>query len=258
MQIDGKRVLELAVKAGEVLLRNGAEIFRVQETMMKISGAFGVPSIHVYVVSNGIFASLDECGETHSTEIRHIPLSPVHLGRVSAVNQLSREIVQGRHTLDSAFTRLNEIDAIPFAPGGIKILASGVGSACFCYLLGGYVDDSLISFLSGTLLYCFILLAGKKQLSKIITHILGSALVTFCGLLCFQIGLGSQMDKIIIGSIIPLVPGVSLTTSIRDFFNSDYLSGTIRLIDAVLIASCIAIGVGFALRLAQWTMGVRL
>lgn len=40
------------------------------------------------------------------------------------------------------------------------------------------------------------------------------------------------------------MPGVALTTSIRDFLNGDYLSGTIRMIDAFLIGGCIAIGVG--------------
>ena len=53
-----------------------------------------------------------------------------------------------------------------------------------------------------------------------------------------------DMDKIIIGGLIILVPGMPFTTSIRDFFNGDYLSGTIRLIDALLVAVCMAIGVG--------------
>ena len=59
------------------------------------------------------------------------------------------------------------------------------------------------------------------------------------------------MSHIIIGSIIPLVPGVPLTNSIRDFFNGDYISGTIRLIDTLLIAACIAIGVGGMLMIAN-------
>ena len=35
-----QKVLELAVNAGEILLHNGAEIFRVQETMIRIAEAF--------------------------------------------------------------------------------------------------------------------------------------------------------------------------------------------------------------------------
>ena len=56
-----------------------------------------------------------------------------------------------------------------------------------------------------------------------------------------------DFNHIVIGSIIPLVPGVSLTTSVREFFNGDYVSGTIHLVDALLTAICIALGVGVAI-----------
>ena len=62
---------------------------------------------------------------------------------------------------------------------------------------------------------------------------------------------GDSMDMIVIGSIVPLLPGVPLTNSIRDYLNGDYLSGTIRMIDAVLVACCIALGVGIVLRVFQ-------
>lgn len=125
------------------------------------------------------------------------------------------------------------------------------GSGCFCFLFGGSPIDCVVAFFSGLMVYLFVLLAGKKQLSKIMSNILASAVAAFCGLFLFQLGIGHNMDRIIIGSIIPLVPGVPLTNSIRDFFNGDYISGTIRLIDTLLIAACIAIGVGCVLKIAS-------
>ena len=98
--------LELAVLAGRILLSNGAEIFRVQETMERIAAAYHMESFHVYAISNGIFACGIENGVAHTAEIRHVPLSSVHLGRVAAVNQISREIAQGQHTVPEAFARL--------------------------------------------------------------------------------------------------------------------------------------------------------
>ena len=251
----GKRILELTVRAGELLLRSGGEIFRVQETMIRIAKAYGAPSLHVFVISNGLFVTLDEGNDIHSTEIRFVPLSPVHLGRVAAVNSLSRAIEAGQYTLDEAFAQLDTISALPYAKPSWTLMAYAIGCGSFCYLLGGNIIDSLTAFLSGILLYLFSHLAGKKNLSKIIQNILGSALVTLCGLLFFHFGMGDHMDKIIIGSIIPLVPGVALTTSIRDFLNSDYLSGSIRLIDALLIAACIALGVGATLKISGFLVG---
>lgn len=90
---------------------------------------------------------------------------------------------------------------------------------------------------------------------KFITNIFGSALVTLVSLITFSIGLPVLYDKIIIGAIMPLVPGIALTTSIRDFFNGDYLSGAIHMIDAVLTAFCIAAGVGTVMTIYNLVVG---
>lgn len=250
--VDSKKILNTTILAGEVLLYNGAEIFRIQETMIRIARAYGASEFHVYTISNGIFASIQEGDKQYCTQVRHIPLSPVHLGRVAAVNHISREIELGKYTLDEAYEQLEKVKEIPYKSQGLQILASGVGSGCFCYLLGGNLYDSVTSFLLGIVVYVFLILSGRGKLSKMMTHILASGLITLCGLTLFEMGMGNHIDKMIIGSIIPLVPGVPLTNAIRDFFNSDYLSGTIRLIDALVVAFCIALGVGGMLKM--WSL----
>ena len=54
------------------------------------------------------------------------------------------------------------------------------------------------------------------------------------------------MSHMISGSIMPLVPGLAFTNGIRDIADGDYISGTVRMIDAVLVACCIALGVGIS------------
>ena len=56
-----------------------------------------------------------------------------------------------------------------------------------------------------------------------------------------------RIDKLIIGSILPLVPGLAFVNSIRDIANSDFISGIVRIVDALLVFVYIAIGVGFVL-----------
>ena len=51
------------------------------------------------------------------------------------------------------------------------------------------------------------------------------------------------------------MPGVALTTGIRDLFSGDYLSGSIRMIDALLTGMCIAIGVGGAIKVFHLLWG---
>ena len=107
----------------------------------------------------------------------------------------------------------------------------------------------------GLLLEPYLYWVGKHNLSKFLTNLSASALVALVGGVLFLLGLGHNMDKVIIGSIIRLVPGMALTTSIRDFFHGDYLSGAIRMLDAVLVGGCIAVGVGVVVRLLSLLTG---
>ncbi|MEG0179025.1 MAG: threonine/serine exporter family protein [Oscillospiraceae bacterium] len=244
---DQKKILDFAVDAGEILLNNGAEIFRVQDTMEMIAQAYNANTFHAYVLTNGIFASVDDEGHTHNGEIRHVPSANVHMGRIVAVNSLSRRIVEGKVPLEAAQKELNEIRNIPYSRNIARIGACAVGSACFSYLFGGTVFDALAAFIAGIFLQFFILFAEKRHINKIILNILAAAIVSVVSFIVLSLGLGNSIDKIIIGAIIPLVPGMAMTTGIRDFANGDYLSGTIRMIDALLIGGSIAIGVGAVL-----------
>lgn len=250
-----REVLTLAVEIGDLLLRNGAEVYRVEDTVMHILKAYDIKNSDVYVLSNGIFASANENTDDACSMIRHVPLGSVHLGRVAALNQLSRELCAKECSLDDAWSRLQECKTIPVPSPAAQIFFCGLGSGCFAYLFGGTVLDGITAFAIGMILQFFLLRIKKHANSKFITNILGSGLVTTLSLLFLTMELPILYDKVIIGAIMPLVPGIALTTSIRDLFNGDYVSGTIHLMDALLTAFCIAIGVGTIITIYQYIPG---
>lgn len=242
-----KEVMELALLAGHVLLENGAEIFRVEETMDRICRHYGVQSGNEFVLSNGIFVTAGNEREKVFAKVQHIPVSGTHLDKVTAVNQLSREIEEGKYTVSQAMDELVRIKNLPGKRKSVQILASGVGSAAFCYLFGGNTVDSLAAFLTGTLLYLFVLYVSSPHLSKIVGNIGGGALVTvICGIM-HLLGIGEHLNYMIIGSIMPLIPGVAFTNAIRDVADGDYISGSVRMLDALLVFLSIAIGVGMGI-----------
>ncbi len=243
-ETDESAVLEAAMEAGHILLENGAEIFRVEETMDRICRHFGVKSDNFFVLSNGIFATGGNGEKGNFAKVLHIPVKGARLDRVVAVNQLSREVEEGRFTIRQVRDRLEEIRNLPGKPEKMQILASGIGSGCFCYLFGGGLLDSAAAFIAGLILYLYLLKVSSPHLSKIVGNIGGGALVTLACILLYRLGLGEQLDRMIIGSIIPLVPGVPFTNGIRDIADGDYISGAVRLLDAILVFLCIAIGVG--------------
>ena len=244
---NSQRVMNLSVLAGVTLLKSGAEIFRVQDTMQRILDAFEVHNYNVYVISNGIFATINENQPDHYSVVRHVPLGSVNLEKIDEINQISREICDQKYTLEEAEVKMEKSSHIAAPNKWLMIIASGFGAAGFCYLFGGSLFDSVVALLMGLILQVFLDVAGAKKMSKFLSYIIGSTIVTLATGLVTATGLGVDFNHIVIGSIIPLVPGVSLTTSIREFFNGDYISGSIHLIDALLTAVCIAVGVATAI-----------
>lgn len=204
-----------------------------------------------FVLSNGIFMTGGGYFPRgrHFAHVEHIPVKGAQLDRVVAVNQLSREIEGGRYTLEEAGARLGEIERMPSKKRWQQILASGVGSACFCILFGGSAPDSVASFIAGLLLYAYVLLLSALYMSRMIGNVLGGVLASAAHVALYLLGLGNDLSHMIIGAIISLIPGTPFTNGIRDLSDGDYISGSVRLLDALVTFLCIATGVGVVISL---------
>lgn len=240
---DRQEIMEIAMRAGHILLENGAEISRVEETIDRICRHYGIQSANSFVLSNGIFSTMGNQREEFFARVQHIPVSGAHLNRVAAVNQLSREIEEGKHTIADLEWCLDDIENMPGKRNIVQIMASAVGSGAFCLFFGGDLLDSAAAFLSGMLLYVYILYGGYR-LSRLVEHILGGALVTFLCMVFYHLGLGHNVSSMIIGSVIPMIPGVAFTNAIRDLTDGDYIAGSVRMMDTALVVLGIALGVG--------------
>ena len=236
----------MVLDAGQTLLENGSEVFRVQQTMEIMARSLGIEDFNVYVLTNGIFASARSPDSSESLT-RHVPLVSIHLGRVEAVNELSRELAAGKLNLDEAEQRLQDARALPPAPPRVLRLAGAAGAACFGYLFGGGLAEALVAGIAGYLEVVVSQQLSAHKINRIFTIIVAAVVVTACAISMRLLLLpGLQVNFAIIGALMVLTPGVALTMGIRDILNADYLSGSIRLLDAVLVAGSIACGVAIA------------
>ena len=237
------RAMELIVCAGQTLLENGGEVFRAQQTMEIMARSLGVEGFHVYVLTNGIFASARGQDGGSVNLVRHVPLTSIHLGRVEAVNKLSRELAGGQLDLDGAQQRLARARALEETSPGAERLACMTGSACFAFLFGGTLPEVLVAAAAGLAESLLCQQFGKRRINRIFTDIVAAFLTTMLALCASRLLPALDVNTTTIGALMVLTPGVSLTMGIRDILNADYLSGAIRLLDAVLIAGSLACGV---------------
>lgn len=250
---DFAEVLDVASQAGHILLENGAEISRVEDIMDRISTHYGVDSGNFFVLSNGIFTTghankVTKSGGQASTyaNVEFIPIRAIQLSKVVAVNRLSYDIAAGKMNLDEAHARLDAIRSAPAKPAWEQILGSGFGAAGFCAVFGGGWSECAAALVVGLLLYSFVLGISSRYLSNIVSGICNALVATLLCIFSWRIGFGASLANIIIGAIMPLIPGVPFVNGVRDLANSDYLAGFTRLTDAMLGFFCIAVGVSLA------------
>ena len=185
-----ERFLETAMKAGRLLLGNGAEIFSGgQETIYRICRHYGVQSASTFVLSNGIFIT---AGDEKGALLLGGPPSALlghQAGPGGGGQSALPEIEEKNYSLEEVNRRLDKIETMPGHPPVFQVLVAGLACACFSFLFGGALGDMAANFLIGLILYSFLLKTGGR-LSKITGNILGGALVGVCCLAAYYAGLG--------------------------------------------------------------------
>jgi len=101
----------------------------------------------------------------------------------------------------------------------------------------------------------YLLFCGRHGVGGGFKTISTASLITLICILSCHL-LRTEASHAIIGTLMILTPGIAFTMGIRDFVQGDYLSGTIRMIDALLIAASIAIGTGLVLGAYSMLTGV--
>jgi uncharacterized membrane protein YjjP (DUF1212 family) len=246
-----KKAVDISARAGTILLRSGADITRVEDTINHMMRAFGVVRYDIFTITNGIFLSAtpDDApeGTGDYTRICDVPKNSSDLGKVDMVNTLSRDIEAGLCDLDGAEARLDEIERVKGYPVALSLFAAALAAGTFSYLFGGSLFDAVLAATCGLAYYPIAMKLGGTRLSKLLTNGICGFILALLSVCFFKLLPGVNLDKVIIGAIMPLIPGVSFVNSVRDIAAGDYISGTIRMIDAIVTAAGIALGVGLTI-----------
>lgn len=248
-QIDYKRWMETAILAGEIMLRNGAETYRVEDTINRILKKSNLSYSEVFVVTTGIFVTLDDKSIEASTIIKRVSERGTNLTKIDKVNTVSRKLCDEKLSIEEAFEELTRISTEKHQYSKIvSNISVAIVSGAFTLLLGGSLLDMGVAFLGGILLAFVLQLSQIAHLNSFLEDMIASFFLTAWAVLCHKLLLNNfNMDLVISGMIMPLVPGVAITNAIRDTLQGDYTSGGARALEAFVKAAAIAMGVGLGI-----------
>ncbi len=243
-----KKVLEIALFAGRVMLENGAETSRVEDTINRICRSRGL-NIESFTIPTGIFLSCDYNDEYYPYIIRTKVIT-IDLERIVMVNDFSRKFVSTNMSVEEAEEELERIKKAPAFKPYIVSLFGGVAGLFFTLSFGGQLLEGIYAFITSFFVVAIVNILGKYT-GSFIKNFIGGMINMILAFLFVEISKGFSLDielsKIVIGSLMPLVPGVSMTNALRDSISGDFISGVSKLSEAVLVAISIAMGVGIVL-----------
>ena len=237
------KIVELCLLAGEMMARSGAETTRIEDTMMRISASLGMPESQCYVTQTGIFFSANR---DERVKLVRIATRSTDLEKVAIVNHISRKISVGEMNVDEALDELKSVAKKdhPY-PFWIVVLAAAAASGCFLIMFRGVWGDFLPAFIAGGVGQMVYVYLHKVIKVKFFAEGVAAFFIGLLAYLAIWSGYGTQMDKIIIGSVMPLVPGLLITNAVRDLMDGHFSAALSKGADALLTS--LAIGTGIAI-----------
>ena len=229
------------IKMGEALQNSGAEVFRVEDTLNRIAAAYGAEEVNIFVITSSIVVTLTMPDLPPQTQTRRLRKSTGNdLLELEQLNALSRRICAEKPPVEEFQQQLSTILAQPGEPR-LHLAGSVLAAASFAVFFGGSLWDGVLA--GGVAV--FICLNG------VAFQFIASFLSDMAALLCCRVCPLLHADMVLIGVIMLLVPGIPFTNAIRDILLGDIISGSLRLVEAVLLAAMLALGMMAAI----WLMG---
>jgi len=253
--LEVREVLSIAVLSGEILLTSGSEIYRVEDTIDRICGAYGI-KCESFVTPMGIFVSgwaVNNENESVSL-IKRIRSRTINLHNIELINTFSRNLQNTTIPYHEALKILVGIEKAPYFSFIKRLTAASITSLAYAILMNGTFVDGIFAAIISILIYFILERMKKADFSQYFSHFICSFAAGLISVSAGKFIDALNINAIIVGSIMILVPGLAITNGIRDALHGDMLSSQARIVEALLIVTTIGVGVGMALLLMKYWM----
>lgn len=228
---------------GALLLRSGAEVNRVEDTIRRIAQAYGFVRVEIFTINNMMTLTVHSPKGRIITQTRRITSTKADFEKIARANALSREVCAEPIPYMELQQCVTDIEKNSCAyRTWVRYLAYVITAGAFTIFFGGELKEAAVSAITGFVLCAVVSACERLKIQPIIANLVGSFIMTLLISVLTASGTGAGFDTIVMGNIMLLIPGLGLTTSIRDMITGDTVSGLMGICDALLKAFAIAVG----------------
>ena len=248
-------LVDTAILLGEIMLKNGAETNRVEDAVHKLLKTTNMKHVEVVVMITSIVVTLSDPSMEHITAMSRIHERITNLNRVNLANLAVNKYCNSEIDLEELFHELKRIKKVNQYSNLIKGLALMLVPPSFTLMLNGTYIDGIASLICGILLAILNKIFSYIKINDFMKNSIIVIFATFLASLLSKL-INSDLQAVIVGVIMPYVPGVAITNAARDTFNADYMSGAARLLDALVQALAVALGAFIGLYTSNFLLNI--
>lgn len=237
-----QRLIMHMLDLGEIMLESGAEVSRVEDTITRLGKAYGFVRVDTFTIIYSIVVTMCDADGSIYTQTRRIQNIGTDMEKIRQCNALSREACRVCLTEEALGERIRCIRQAPRYQERTILLAWACASAAFTVFFGGGPADLAVSFCSAMLLRLMVAYGQRAGIQNFVLYFLNSFLAGMLILMVTSQNAVFSYDKIAMGNIMLLIPGIALTTAVRDMIRGDLLSGSLEMCGALIQAAAIAVG----------------
>ncbi|SHE62847.1 Uncharacterized membrane protein YjjP, DUF1212 family [Atopostipes suicloacalis DSM 15692] len=248
MELLTSKVLDVCTGIGRLMLENGAETYRVEDTVYRVAVNYGMQGVSVFSVPTALIITVQGPTGEEYTRLHRITEQKSNLGVVAEANELSRRIAKTDLTPNEALLELDRLNRMESSYSPFEeFLAIAFICGFFAILFQGNLHDLVAAAITGSIGYMVFLYSKKLTNIRFFSELLGALTIGWAALILTNLSIGHDVNVIIVASIMTLVPGKAITNGIRDLMASHFISGVSVLADALLTAAAIGIGISTVL-----------
>ena len=244
MNDERERYINLALALSAEMLKNGGETYRAEDCALRVLACGGWTDLQVTAIPTSVLVTASSDGRT-VTRSRSVRVRSVDLEVIDRLISISRAVSSGEMEPDEAFEAIGR-GSTP-RPVWLLSLYSALSATLFTCLFGAGLTELLVALPIAFVSQICMRLIKKSVKYSFISSMLSSIFTAVCARCAAAFIPGLHIDSLIIGGIMPLLPGLSMTNAIRDTINGDLVSGSSRALESLLSAVAVAAGVGLVM-----------
>nr|WP_136251992.1 threonine/serine exporter family protein [Ningiella ruwaisensis] len=248
------QIRRFIVKLGKMLHKYGTPAFRLEAHLSEVASYLGVHASFISTPTSLTYVIWSDKHEDEYTHAARVQPGDIDLGSLSRTDELVNKLLSGELSLSQADAELSAIDELPpFYHPVLEFFAFGLSTGSFAIVMGSSFDDAFAAGAIGLVMYLIYYFSTK---SKRVALMLEPAVALIAGICACAISAfvdpAINIRLVVLSSIIIFIPGLALTIGLAELSSRNLVSGTARVMDALMQLFKLYFGAFLGIAIGFW------